>query len=225
MRILLSLFCLFILQTQNVVLAETEEEEMARIQRQLNNRVFGMEEKPKEPAPAPAAAPKAPAPEPKTATAPDTSSSDSDTSSLPLSSFTSYQLAGLTLGKEEQAVMDSLKKQGYNCNIQQMAMAQSLTGKRMCIYVSMEDPKVAMIGFADGKLRDLETHETYKTSFPEKFFKRAKDKFIAKYGDEASCKDQGKGEICEVFGHGYRILFRTEVRRDKAKIIHRVAKM
>ena len=210
---------LLLAQVSSTVFAETEEEEMARIQKQMNNRVFGLN---KEPKPVVAEKPEIVKPvETAAATEP-----VEDTGSIPLSKFTSYKLAGLSLGKEEQAVLDTLKSQGYNCDMQQMAAITKMTGKKVCIYLSGEDPKMAMIGFSGGKLHDLETNETYTTGFPEKFFKKAKAKFIKKYGTEANCKAKGKGEICEVFGHGYRVLFRTEIKRnDKATIVNRIAKM
>jgi len=224
MKYLTTICSLLLIYSPLTVFAETEEEEMARMQKMLNNRVFGFDKKP-EPAPAPTPAAKpVPVPVPTQQTA--ANEPDENSSTIPLSEFTNFKLAGLSLGKEEQAVLNALQNQGYNCNAPQLAKAYQLTGKRMCIYISGEDPKMAMIGFAGGRLRDLETHETYTTGFPEKFFKRAKDKFMKKYGSEVSCKAKGKGEICEVFGHGYRVLYRTEIgSRDKAKIIHRIAKM
>ena len=219
MKYITPLLCLLLIQTQFYAHAETEEEEMARMQRQLNNNIFGIEKEPAPAAPEPAAAEPAPA-------APAVAETSEDDSKIPLSKFTSYKLAGVSLGKDEQAVLDSLQNQGYNCNAPQLAQVRQLTGKKMCMYISGEDPKVAMIGFSGGVLHDLETHETYTTGFPEKFFKKAKNKFMKKYGSDASCKAKGKGEICEVFGHGYRVLFRTETQgSDKAKIIHRIARM
>ena len=211
------------MQTSLSVFAETEEEEMARMQRQLNNSVFGFdkEEKPTPAAPAvpqPAAV-AAPAPAPAEAT-------KEDNSGIDLAKFTNYKLAGLSLGKAEQAAIDLLTSKGYNCNIQKLAGAYAILGKKVCVSISAEDPKMAMIGFAGGQLSDLETHETYTTGFPEKFFTKAKAKFMKIYGSEANCKAKGKGEICEVFGHGFRVLFRTETQGDdKAKIINRIAKM
>jgi len=221
MKYLTTICSLLLIYSPLTVFAETEEEEMARMQKMLNNRVFDFNKEP-EPAPAPTPVAKPAAPVQQTTA----SEADENSSTIPLSEFTNFKLAGLSLGKEEQAVLNALQSQGYNCNAPQLAKAYQLMGKKMCIYISGEDPKMAMIGFAGGKLRDLETHETYTTGFPEKFFKRAKDKFMKKYGTEASCKAKGKGEICEVFGHGYRVLYRTEIGgRDKAKIIHRIAKM
>lgn len=224
MKYFITLICLLLVQTQYSAFAETEEEEMARMQKQLNNNLFGFGEE-AEPAAVPEVAHPAPIVVPKVE-APKITESNSDDSGIPLSKFTSYKLAGLSLGKEEQAALELLRSQGYNCNIQQMAAMTSMMGKKICVYISAEDPKMAMIGFSGGKLRDLETHETYTTGFPEKFFKKAKAKFIAKYGSDANCKPKGKGEICEVFGHGYRVLFRTQMDgRDKAKIVNRIAKM
>ncbi len=227
MKYFITFICLLLVQTQYTAFAETEEEEMARMQKQLNNNIFGFgEEEKADPAAAHEASP-APAPVPapvKTAATP--TDTGSDNSSIPLSKFTNYKLAGLSLGKEEQAALDLLRSKGYNCNIQQMSAMIAMMGKKICVYISTEDPKMAMIGFSGGKLRDLETHETYTTGFPEKFFKKAKAKFIKTYGTDANCKTKGKGEICEVFGHGYRVLFRTEMEGDdKAKIINRIAKM
>lgn len=231
MKYFMTLICFFLIQTQYYAFAETEEEEMARIQRQLNNSVFGIGEEEKAPpatqpeTPAPAAAAPAPAAAPEAEKVTEAAPAKDD-SGIPLSKFTSYKLAGLSLGKEEQAALELLRSKGYNCSMKQMVAVSSMMGKKVCVYLSSEDPKMAMIGFSGGKLRDLETHETYTTGFPEKFFKKAKAKFIAKYGSSVSCKPKGKGEICEVFGHGYRVLFRTEMDGDdKAKIINRIAKM
>lgn len=202
------------------VAAETEQEEMERIQRELNKRVFGMEDN------KPASAPEsAPAPVVKAAPAP--AAITADTSGLPLDTFTGYTLAGLHLTMAESAVMESLKASGYACN---MAQAQQLAqfmgaGRKMCIFISQEAPKYALVGFTNGQLLDLETHEMYRTEFPEEFFKRARKKFMASYGDSARCKTKRKGEICEVFGHGYRILFRMETTHDGGKIIHRVGRI
>lgn len=199
---------------QQVAMAETEEEEMARIQRQLNSQLFGgQEEAPSAPPPPPEPAPVAAAP----ATEP---------GGLPLATFTSYTLAGVHLTMEESAVLDSLKASGYACDVAQaQQMAFAMGGRKVCIFISQEAPKFAIVGFSNGQLRDLETHEMYRTEFPEEFFTRAKKKFMASYSDSARCKKKGKGEICEVFGHGYRILLRSEATGDGAKIVHRVGRI
>jgi len=219
MKYFLTLLSLTLIQGSFNVYAETEEEEMARMQRQLNNNLFGFgnEDKPKPATPPPAAKPTAPPP---------VESAKADTSGIDLTKFTNYKLAGLSLGKAEQAAIDMLTSKGYNCNIQKLAGAYAMLGKKVCVSISAEDPKMAMIGFSGGQLSDLETHETFTTGFPEKFFTKAKAKFMDTYGSDANCKAKGKGEICEVFGHGYRVLFRTETQGDdKAKIINRIAKM
>lgn len=202
---------------QQMAMAETEEEEMARIQRQLNSQLFGGQEE--APPPAPSAPPPPPEPAPVAA-------APADTGGLPLATFTGYTLAGVHLTMAESAVLESLKASGYACDAaaaQQMAFAMG--GRKVCIFISQEAPKFAIVGFSNGQLRDLETHEMYRTEFPEEFFTRAKKKFMASYSDSARCKKKGKGEICEVFGHGYRILFRSEATGDGAKIVHRVGRI
>jgi hypothetical protein len=217
--ILAGLALLFVLPQMAV--AETEEEEMARIQQQLNRQLFGGQEEAPEPPPQAAPAPPPP-PEP----APVAAAPASDPSALPLSTFTAYTLAGVHLTMAESAVLESLKASGYACDAaaaQQMAFAMG--GRKVCIFISQEAPKFAIVGFTNGQLLDLETHEMYRTEFPEEFFKRAKEKFMASYSDSARCKQKGKGEICEVFGHGYRILYRGEATGDGAKIVHRVGRI
>ena len=59
--------------------------------------------------------------------------------------------------------------------------------------------------------------ESYKTGFPEEIFKRAKKTFMGQYGSQAKCKSQRKGETCEIFGHGYRIVLRSETQGDEAR--------
>ena len=202
---------------QQMAVAETEEEEMARIQRQLNSQLFGGQEE----APPPPQSEPAPPPEPAPVAA-----APADTSGLPLVTFTGYTLAGVHLTMAESAVLESLKASGYACDAaaaQQMAFAMG--GRKVCIFISQEAPKFAIVGFTNGQLLDLETHEMYRTEFPEEFFKRAKEKFMASYSDSARCKQKGKGEICEVFGHGYRILYRGEATGDGAKIVHRVGRI
>jgi hypothetical protein len=202
---------------QQMAVAETEEEEMARIQRQLNSQLFGGQEE----APPPPQSEPAPPPEPAPVAA-----APADTSGLPLVTFTGYTLAGVHLTMAESAVLESLKASGYACDAaaaQQMAFAMG--GRKVCIFISQEAPKFAIVGFTNGQLLDLETHEMYRTEFPEEFFKRAKEKFMASYSDSARCKQKGKGEICEVFGHGYRILLRSEATGDGAKIVRRVGRI
>jgi hypothetical protein len=210
----LAVMCL----VQQVAMAETEEEEMARMQRELNSQVFGVTGANEPPPPA------APAPPP--APAPVVAAPASDSGGLPLATFTGYTLAGLHLSMEESAVLDSLKASGYACNLPQaQQMAFAMGGRKVCIFISQEAPKFAIVGFRNGQLSDLETHEMYRTEFPEEFFKRAKKKFMASYSDSARCKQKDKGEICEVFGHGYRILLRNEASADGVKIVHRVGRI
>ncbi len=192
--------------------AETAEKEMERMQRALNQSLFTPT-----PAPRPAAAP-APAPraEPVPATIIDT---------LPVATFTAYPLAGVTLGMAKSDVMSKLQAEGYTCN---MGMAQNMSqvlGRTICIYASMEAPKIAMFTMKNGQIRDFELHENYKTGFPEEMFKQAKQKFMGDYGSHAKCKSLRRGETCKIFGHGYRIVLRSETRGDNAKIIRSVHTM
>ncbi|HEC20802.1 MAG TPA: hypothetical protein ENI97_15920 [Gammaproteobacteria bacterium] len=195
--------------------AETEEEEMARIQRELNAQLFGMDKKPEPPPPPPAAVPApniAPAPALKE-------------EGLPLSTFTKYRLAGVSLGMAEADVKARLQAEGYACNMAQMQGMAKMLGRNVCVYASMEAPKIAMFTLRGGQIRDFELHESYKTGFPEEIFKRAKQKFLGDYGDQAKCKKQRRGELCEIFGHGYRIVLRSELDDDEAKIIRSVHTM
>jgi hypothetical protein len=84
---------------------------------------------------------------------------------------------------------------------------------------------MAMFTLKHDQIRDFELTENYKTGFPEEIFKRAKQKFMGDYGSQAKCKSQRKGELCEIFGHGYRITLRSETRGDDAKIIRSVHTM
>ena len=218
---------MLILLLSSSIFAETEQEEMERLQRQLNNQVFGtqQEQVPAAPSRHVQSRVKNVKPEPKPAAAAATTTADS--SGLPLETFTGYTLAGLHLTMEKVAVMEALKAAGYACNLPQAAQMAMVfgAGRTMCIFISQEAPKYAIVGFTNGRLLDLETHEMYRTEFPEEFFKRARDKFMASYQASARCKKKRKGEICEVFGHGYRILFRTEKTSNGAKIVHRVGRI
>ncbi len=189
--------------------AETEDEEMARMQRELNRRLFAPEDKPAPPAPAPA---------PVAAKVESEQEADNE---LPESVFTNYRLAGvsLTMGKSE--VMSKLEAEGYSCNIPQMGGMKifKAMGRSVCVYASMEAPKMVMFSIKNGSLRDFELYETYKSGFPEEIFKRSKKTFMKKYGNQARCKNQRKGETCEVFGQRYRIVLRSEVGDNEAKII------
>ena len=148
--------------------AETEDEEMARMQRELNRRLFAPEEKPAPPAPAPAAA--------KVESVP---AADNE---LPESVFTNFRLAGvsLTMGKSE--VMKKLEAEGYSCNMPQMGGMKMFKamGRSMCMYASMEAPKMVMFSMKNGSLRDFELYEVYKSGFPEEIFKRSKKTFMKK---------------------------------------------
>jgi hypothetical protein len=192
--------------------AETEEEEMARMQRELNARLFATEKKPEPP----------PVSEPVTQAAP---APASEPEGLPVSTFTGYRLAGVTLGMGKSDAMAKLQDEGYACNMAQMQAMAKMMGRTVCIYASMEAPKIAMFTVKNDQIRDFELTENYKTGFPEEIFKRAKKKFMGDYGSEAKCKNQRKGELCEIFGHGYRITLRSETRGDDAKIIRSVHTM
>lgn len=217
-HILFSIICLSFLLPLTAS-AETEEEEMARIQRELNARLFGMDKKPEpepEPEPAPIAEPVVEA-EPAPVV--------SEPEGLPMSTFTGYQLAGVTLGMSKSDAMDKLQAEGFTCNMAQMAAMARMMGRTVCIYASMEAPKIAMFTLKNDQIKNFELAENYKTGFPEEIFKRAKKKFLNDYGGEAKCKTHRKGELCEIFGHGYRISLRSENRDDDAKIIRSVHTM
>ena len=207
---------LFILSTLVLLMpaiaqAETEEEEMARYQKQLNQQVFGLGKKKEV---KPAAQPQPAAEPPPVASAPE-----------PEPIITHYKLAGVSLGMEESEVVSALKASGYACNMAEMAQLSQVVGRKVCIYVSTESPKMAMISFTNGKLRDLELREEYKSGFPEEIYKQIKDKFIAEYSGKAKCRSQRRGETCEVFGQGYRIMLRSEIRESKATITRSVKTM
>lgn len=198
-----------------VSMAETEEEEMARMQRELNSRLFN-DEKPARPAPvaAPEPAPVAAAPAAPAETG------------LPESTFTGYSLIGVSIGMGKSDVLSKLQAEGYTCNHHQAAAMLQATGRNICILASTEAPKIAMFSFAGDRLRDFELHEQYQTGFPEEIYKRAKSNFMSKYGSQARCKNRRRGEICEVFGHGYRISLRSEMKSDeKAAIVRHFGRM
>ena len=197
--------------------AETEEEEMMRMQMELNQSLFDDGKQEEEPAPAAPppveanSAPPAPVSTPEPAAEPE---------ALPKTHFTHYQLAGLRVGLSKDAAFEILKKKGFGCNIQAAKQFQAMMGRTVCMYASMSSPKLVLMTFTGGVLKDFELEEEYKTAFPEKIFAREKNKFVKKYGNEAQCKTQRRGESCEVFGHGYRIMLKSEYRREKAKITH-----
>lgn len=224
--ILLSLFSLSFLLPLSAS-AETEEEEMARFQRELNQELFPSRQT--TPAPPPVVTPPpasmVAAPPQPTPVIPAEPAPIATTETIPLSTFTNYQLAGVTLGMAQSDVMSKLKEEGYACNIGAAQNMGKMMGRSMCIYASMEAPKMAMFTLRNGQIRDFELHESYKTGFPEEIFKQAKQKFIGSYGDSAKCKSLRRGEVCEIFGHGYRIVLRTEAEDDEAKIIHSVHTM
>lgn len=196
--------------------AETKEEEMARMQRVLNLRTMGMDK----PAPPPPAvvivAPEAVVIEP-VAVEP---VAVVDSSGLSLSLFTSYRLAGINLGMAKSDMIAKLQAEGYACNLDQAHAMLKTMGRSMCMFLSSEAPKIAMFTLKNEQVRDFELQETYQTGFPEQIYKSAKQKFMGSYGSHAQCKAQRRGEVCEVFGHGYRIVLRSELRKDKAKITH-----
>ena len=211
------LVCGFLLLGPVLSLAETEEEEMQRMQEQLNSQLFntGNEHRqPPPPAPVQVNEPPPPAASEPQAVA------DPEPAALPVSHFTGYKLVGLHVGMNEAQAFAVLKSAGYNCNLQAAKQAQAMLGRTICIYASMASPKVIMMTFVNDGLRDFEMEEEYKTGFPEEFFARKKTKFLTKYGKEAHCKTQRRGEICEVFGHGYRIMLRSKYRDEKASITH-----
>lgn len=219
MKYSLLLLGVFSLIASNLTLAG-EQEEMERMQRQLNNKLFGVGDKPKkEPPPAPARAP-IPKPEAK-APAPQ---APSDNSTLPLSTFTGYTLAGVSLGMEESAVLAALKDAGYQCNMGGTTAMSAMLGRTICIYYSMEEPKVAHVNIASGRVREIELHEMYEDNFPEELFAQKKATFLKKYGDATRCKTRRRGERCEVFGHGYRISLSSKIKKSgKSSIIRRIA--
>ena len=205
--------------------AETEDEEMARIQRELNRRLFDLPSAPEPPPPPPVPAPVTrvePAPVEPT---PIKSAPVEEVGALPISTFTNYQLAGVTLGMAKSDVVAKLEAEGYGCNMGQMKGMAQMLGRSVCVYASMEAPKVAMFTLRNGQVRDFELSETYKTGFPEEIFKQAKQKFMASYASHAKCKAQRRGELCEVFGHGYRIVLSSKISSDDLKITHSVHTM
>lgn len=86
----------------SIALAETEEEEMARMQRELNARLFGMEKKSEPPPPAPK-------PEVVSKPAPVANTGAADTI------YTSFKMDGVSLGMGGSAVVSYLKSIGYMC--------------------------------------------------------------------------------------------------------------
>jgi len=206
----------FLLGTFSAI-AETEEEAMARMQKQLNSQIFGgAKSEPPPPAPARPAPPPAPAPAP-VASQPEPVQEEA----LPKTLFTGYKLAGLHVGMGKANVFAILKKSGYSCNLQAAQQVQMMLGRTVCIYASMASPKMIMMTFVDDRLRDFEMSEEYKTGFPEEIFARQKSKFMKTYGKEARCKTKRRGEVCEVFGHGYRIMLRSKISSDEeASITH-----
>ncbi len=191
----------------HAVLAETEDEEMARMQRELNKRLFEPEKK-------------VVAPVSKKVEVQVESSGD-----VSVGSFSDYRLAGVTLGMDKSAVISQLESEGYVCNMPQMAGMLQMIGRSVCAYASSEAGKMAMFSIKGGSLRDFELHEVYQSGFPEELFKRSKDKFMKTYSSQAKCKQQRKGETCEVFGEGYRIVLRSEISDNEAKIIRSMHRM
>ncbi len=202
----------FLLLGPVLSLAETEEEEMQRMQEQLNSQLFDTGNEHRQPPP--------PVNEPPPSPAVSEPVAESEPAALPVSHFTGYKLVGLHVGMNEAQAFAALKSAGYNCNLQAAKQAQAMLGRTICIYASMASPKVIMMTFINDGLRDFEMEEEYKTGFPEEFFARKKTHFLTKYGKEAHCKTQRRGEICEVFGHGYRIMLRSKYRDEKASITH-----
>jgi len=211
------LVCGFLLLGPVLSLAETEEEEMQRMQEQLNSQLFNTGNEHRQPPPP---APVVNEPPPSAAVSEPQVAVEPEPGALPVSHFTGYKLVGLHVGMNEAQAFATLKRAGYNCNLQAAKQAQAMLGRTICIYASMSSPKVIMMTFINDGLRDFEMEEEYKTGFPEEFFARKKTQFLTKYGKEARCKTQRRGEICEVFGHGYRIMLRSKYRDEKASITH-----
>ena len=191
----------------HLALAETEDEEMARMQRELNQRLFEPEKK--------VVAPVSKKVEVQV----------EPSEGLSASVFTDYRLAGVALGMDKSAVISQLESEGYVCNMPQMAGMLQMIGRSVCAYASSEAGKMAMFSIKGGSLRDFELHEVYQSGFPEEIFKRSKDKFMKTYAGQAKCKQQRKGETCEVFGQGYRIVLRSEISDNEAKIIRSMHRM
>jgi hypothetical protein len=212
-------FVLIFVFSCGMAVAETEQEQMDRMQRELNNRLFNIDKKSEQPAtPPPAEEPAAPAPA-VTAPAP---AHEPQTASLPATTFTEYKLAGVSLGMEESPVLASLKNAGFTCNVGAAAVS-AMAGHKICVYISTEEPRMIHLGMAGGRVKEIELQEVYNGGFPEKYFEQEKGKFLNQYGDAANCKQQRHGEICEVFGHGYRITLRSKQKSSKSTLVRRIA--
>lgn len=229
----LALLMVFVFIVPGVAFSETQEEQMQRMQRELNNRLFNMNDEQSEPAPDPVPEvaepepePAAKAPEPKQASIPDPKPEPKPaTSALPVATFTGYSLAGVSLGMEEASVLASLKDAGFACNVGGgAAAATALPGHTICIYFSTEEPRMVHLGMAGGQVREIELHEVYNGGFPAEYFEQEKNKFISQYGKSAKCKEQRRGEVCEVFGHGYRITLRSREKSSKSTLVRRIAR-
>jgi len=211
--ILISLMALFLFP--GYALAETEEEEIARIQKEMNSRVFELDK----PAPPPPVAPVAPPPPAPVVSAPASSGGFSETY------FMGYAVGGVSLSMGQEAIIEALVAQGYTCNGAGLGrMAQAMPGFIMCIYMSTIEPKIMHLNVAGGVLRELALHEVYNGGFPEEYFQEEKAKFISEYGEKTKCKEKRRGEICEVRGQGYRISLRSKIKADddKATLIRSV---
>jgi len=185
--------------------------EMERLQRQLNCQNFGnCEGEPaKKPTPPPVAKIEAPAP--------------AATSDLNITAFTGYKLDGAYIGMLEADALALLKGAGYQCNTgPAAAMKAYFPGHHICMYMSMESPRILHFAIAGGKLIEIEYTEHFDGGFPAGHYDAEKAKFLSKYPDKVHCKPNRRGERCDVLGHGYRISMRSKENSSKATLSYSI---
>ena len=211
----LAAFCAPLSLFAPIVVAETDEEAMARMQRELNRRLFEPEKKPEPPPPEPEVISKpAPVPEPEPVAVQPSGPADTI--------YTSFKMDGVSLGMSGSAALSHLQSSGYTCpNQPQMAM---LGGRKICMYASMQNARVVMFRASNDSIVEFEYSEVFEGGMPDDVFEKAKNKMISSFGDNLKCKNYRRGVRCDITGNSkYEATVLTSEKDDKATLKYRLA--
>ena len=211
-------FCSSLSLFSSLAVAETEEEAMARMQRELNRSLFEPEKQAEpEPPPAPQSEPQViskPAPPPEPTPVQNAGPADSI--------YTSFKMDGVSLGMSGSAALSHLQSSGYTCpNQPQMAM---LGGRKICMYASMQNARIVMFRASNDAIVEYEYSEVFEGGMPDETFEKAKNKMTAAFGDNLKCKAYRRGTRCDISGNSkYEATVLTSEKDDKATLKYRLA--